>query len=263
MNYQRLIITFLLLNFPTFFSHALDIDSIGIKIKESGIYVLHRVDARETLYALSHRYGTSEESIVDNNNIIGNSLSVGMVLQIPWQHGLMHAVQAGETLYSISRLYQVPIEQVKQLNDLSSDELKIGMSLNILLPAESIQAIQSNYSNEEKIAVREVKIEVSEEKKEVRSEDIVPVKENGIAAVIDGTSDTKKYLALHRTAPVGTIMRVRNEMTNLSVFVRVVGKLPDTGTNNNLLIRLSKAAQEALGALDDKFRVELSYIPNQ
>lgn len=256
MNYKRLIIAFLLLNFPTFFSNALDIDSIGIKIKESGIYILHRVDARETLYALSHRYGTSEESIVDNNNITGNSLSVGMVLQIPWQHGLTHAVQAGETLYSISRLYQVPIEQIKQLNDLSSDELKIGMSLSILLPAESIPATQSNYSTE-------AKKEVRSEEKEVRSEDVVPVKENGIAAVIDGTSDTKKYLALHRIAPVGTIMRVRNEMTNLSVFVRVVGKLPDTGTNNNLLIRLSKAAQEALGALDDKFRVELSYIPNQ
>lgn len=256
MNYKQLTIAFLLLNFPTFFSHALDIDSIGIKIKESGIYVLHRVDARETLYALSHRYGTSEESIVDNNNIIGNSLSVGMVLQIPWQHGLTHTVQAGETLYSISRLYQVPIEQVKQLNDLSSDELKVGMSLGILLPAESIPTTQSTYSTEDKKEVRE-------ENKEGRSEDVVPVKENGIAAVIDGTSDTKKYLALHRTAPVGTIMRVRNEMTNLSVFVRVVGKLPDTGTNNNLLIRLSKAAQEALGALDDKFRVELSYIPNQ
>ena len=84
-----------------------------------------------------------------------------------------------------------------------------------------------------------------------------------MAAVIDGNSDTRKYLALHPTAPVGTIMRVRNEMTNLSVFVRVVGKLPDTGANNNVLIRLSPAAQEALGALDGKFRVELSYLASQ
>ena len=84
-----------------------------------------------------------------------------------------------------------------------------------------------------------------------------------MAAVIDGNSDTKKYLALHRTAPIGTIMRVRNEMTNLSVFVRVVGKLPNTGANNNVLLRLSQAAQEALGALDGKFRVEVSYVPYQ
>jgi hypothetical protein len=58
-------------------------------------------------------------------------------------------------------------------------------------------------------------------------------------------------------------MRVRNEMTNLSVFVRVVGKLPATGANNNVLIRLSTAAQAALGALDEKVRVEVSYVPSQ
>ena len=99
--------------------------------------------------------------------------------------------------------------------------------------------------------------------KPVNKRDLKPVTENGIAAVIDGTTDSKKYLALHPTAPVGTIMRVRNEMTKLSVFVRVVGQLPATGANNNILIRLSPAAQEALGALDNKFRVELSYVPNQ
>jgi LysM repeat protein len=330
MDCKRLVIACSLLCISTFFSYASDVDSIGIKSEESGIYVLHKVDAQETLYALSRRYGTSVESIVDNNQINGNSLSVGSVLRIPWHHGLTHMVQAGETLYSLSKLYQVPVEQVMELNDLSSNELEVGMSLSIVRKKEPVPTIPtkglpptwhvvgtketlygiskayeislndlkrwnhltSNYVQAGDTLVLSEAMEApidrtrqvnqfgaaestttatpsappeypTEEKKVVKSKDVAPVKENGMAAVIDGDSDTKKYLALHRTASVGTIMRIRNEMTNLSVFVRVVGKLPDTGTNNNILLRLSKAAQEALGALDSKFRVELSYVPNQ
>jgi len=41
----------------------------------------------------------------------------------------------------------------------------------------------------------------------------------------------------------------------------VVGRLPNTGDNNNVLLKLSQAAQQGLGALDNRFRVEISYIP--
>jgi rare lipoprotein A (peptidoglycan hydrolase) len=69
------------------------------------------------------------------------------------------------------------------------------------------------------------------------------------------------FLALHRTAPVGTIMQVRNQMNDLSVFVKVIGKLPDTGANDKVIVKLSKKAYERLAALDKRFRVELSYMP--
>ena len=334
MRYQRLISTISILYFSVTFLHASDIDSIGIKKEEGEIFVLHRVDAQETLYSLSRRYGASIDAIVENNQITGNSLSVGTVLSIPWQHAVTHTVKAGETLYSISKLYTVSQEQIKEANSLKGNQLEIGMILTIVskvktsvnsgnLPIATDQHVVGNsetlYSISKKygVSLQELKawnslqnnnvqvgdtlslIQIPESSKlalpsdensnlgitststvfspanqEVsstpstnreinRSVDVVPVKENGIAAVIDGNSETKKYLALHRTASVGTIMRVRNEMTNLSVFVRVVGKLPDTGSNNNVLLRLSQAAQEALGALDGKFRVEVSYVPNQ
>ena len=52
--------------------------------------------------------------------------------------------------------------------------------------------------------------------------------QTGLAELIEGTSGNRKYLALHRNAPVGTIMKVKNEMNNREVFVRVMGKLPET-----------------------------------
>lgn len=92
------------------------------------------------------------------------------------------------------------------------------------------------------------------------SELVARVTESGLAATIDNNG-TDKYLALHKTAPVGTIMQVKNSMNGQSVYVRVIGKLPDTGENNNVLVRLSPRAVQKLGTADQRFRVETSYVP--
>ena len=85
--------------------------------------------------------------------------------------------------------------------------------------------------------------------------------ESGLAEVIQGTEDSKKFLALHRSLPVGTILMVKNEMNNEIVFVRVLGKLPDTGSNENIVIKISQAAYNRLKGVGQRFRVQLSYIP--
>ncbi|WP_052733050.1 DPBB and LysM peptidoglycan-binding domain-containing protein [Hymenobacter terrenus] len=105
----------------------------------------------------------------------------------------------------------------------------------------------------------------AEEDKEERtpsraSEVLARVVESGLGAPIE-RSVTDKYLALHKTAPVGTIMQVKNSMNGQSVYVRVIGKLPDTGENNNILVRLSPRAVQKLGTADSRFRVETNYIP--
>ena len=111
--------------------------------------------------------------------------------------------------------------------------------------------------------------EKEKEKEETREESHTPTRasellnrvvENGLGAPIENNV-TDKYLALHKTAPVGTIMQVKNSMNGQSVYVRVIGKLPNTGENNNILVRLSPRAVQKLGTTDAKFRVETNYIP--
>jgi hypothetical protein len=56
-----------------------------------------------------------------------------------------------------------------------------------------------------------------------------------------------------------TIMRIRNEENDITVFARVVGVLPNTGDNNKLIIKVSKAAFDQLRAVNSRFPVEVSY----
>ncbi|MBK7855996.1 MAG: peptidoglycan-binding protein, partial [Bacteroidetes bacterium] len=67
--------------------------------------------------------------------------------------------------------------------------------------------------------------------------------ETGMAAWIkDGSLNQNKYYALHRTAPLGTIVKVNNRMNGEYVFVKVVGQLPDSGDNEKQIIKISEAA---------------------
>jgi rare lipoprotein A (peptidoglycan hydrolase) len=81
-----------------------------------------------------------------------------------------------------------------------------------------------------KTEVKEQTIRISES---VKNSD--EISQNGLAELIEGTEGNRKYLALHRTAPVGTILKVRNEMNNREVFVRVMGKLPTRHEPTNWL----------------------------
>ncbi len=86
------------------------------------------------------------------------------------------------------------------------------------------------------------------------------VSSSGVAEMIDGADDSGKYLALHRTAPIGTLVQVRNEFNNQSLWVKVIGRLPNTGVNDKILVKLSTQAFAKLSPDDRRFRAEVSYI---
>lgn len=193
-----------------------------------------------------------------------------------------HIVAASETLYSISKKYGISTEDLKKLNQLNSNELSIGQKLILSASAEEKDTPSQLVSTDEEPLEEDIK-EKETEQEEIEEEvpiDTLYVKtdnsrfkerkekignlnktiEEGFAMKIQRTGDTRRYLALHRTARIGTIIEVKNQMNNLSIFARVVGKLPETGINRNVLIRVSSAAYEKLKALDAKIPVEIGYV---
>ncbi|MDH4058878.1 MAG: LysM peptidoglycan-binding domain-containing protein, partial [Cyclobacteriaceae bacterium] len=177
---------------------------------------------------------------------------------------LVHTVAMKETLFSISRQYNISVQQLKEWNGLSSEELNIGQLLFVSQPVYSVGIQQESpvveptpQNQTQTIAQPQDPSSVIIISESVKDKD--EVKEAGLAELIEGTEGNRKYLALHRTLPVGTIIKVRNEMNNREVFVRIVGQLPDTALTNKLIIKISKSAYDRLGAIDPRFRVEVTY----
>jgi LysM repeat protein len=183
----------------------------------------------------------------------------------------IHTVESGETLYSLSDKYKVSVEDLRKWNSLSSYQLSLGQKLYIQNPdalmvdVEEEGQIQKNPKLNKNVDLTE-----NPQKQDTKAyftveEEDMPkidkIKEQGVAEVIEGSEGTEKYLALHRTAKIGTIMQVRNDLNDQIVFVRVLGKLPNTGVDEKVIIRISKKAFEKLGGVDYKFPVEISYLP--
>lgn len=187
------------------------------------------------------------ETTPNTTNIPGNWIS--------------HTVSQGETLYSIARQYEAKVDDLMIWNNLTSNDLSVGQKLkvgreqNANVPVIT-SSIPVKVNNERSEAVLATNPEVVSRNEDTAYKNI---KQTGLAEVIEGTGNHKKYLVLHREAPVGTIMRVRNEENDVTIFARVVGKLPETGDNSKLVIKLSKAAYDQLRAVNARFPVEISY----
>lgn len=352
-------------------------DSVGVEKINGQSFIIHQVEEKETLFAISRRYKTPVNEIVQNNDELKSGLKIGQRIRIPFVEksaiptgAKLHNVAPGETMFSIARSYSVTVNDLMAWNDLKGNDLSVGQALIIrgVAEAEQENAVPeppkvaetspivekkpspptTRQTTEQKsntpasasastgtsmttggwithqvtqgqtlfsIAKQyEAKVEdliewnglssntlslgqslkvgrdktttvptVTSPTPAPRNEERTPastgspantsagttttssstayknLKETGQAEVIEGTGNHKKYLVLHRTAPVGTIMRIRNEENDITVFARVVGVLPDTGDNSKLLIKVSKAAYDQLKAVNSRFPVEVSY----
>jgi LysM repeat protein len=251
----------------------------------------HVVAAKETLFSIAKQYSVTIDELKKANNLTSNELSLGQSLVIPKKNVVeerpklmetksvsgTHTVQSGQTMYSIARQYNVTVDQLKQWNNMTDNELKLGQVLfltqpkyNVQQPTEVRQTVVIERPIEKPIekpmetsAVKAVEKVVDKPVTETAvikiSENVAgsdEVKESGLAELMDGTDGNRKYLAQHRTAKAGSILKVRNEANNKEVFVRVMGPLAAGGSAT--VIRISKSAFDRLGA-ENNFKAEVTY----
>ena len=179
---------------------------------------------------------------------------------------ISHIVKPGESLFLLAKMYGSSIEELVKWNGLTSNNIKVGQTLQVGRAATTTASTNTIASEE---VVEEVKSEptvtvpIAEPKQESSAPNtsggFTNTRESGLAEVIPGTEANKKYLVLHRNAPIGTVIRIKNEENDLTIFARVVGVLPETGDNSKVLIKLSKAAFEQLKGVNTRFPVEILY----
>ena len=86
--------------------------------------------------------------------------------------------------------------------------------------------------------------------------------EKGTAVFFEKGGKSNAYLAFHNATPRGTIIKVFNPGTSKTIYVKVLGPVPDTKLYANSVIGICDAAKEALGITDTKAWVELTFPAN-
>ncbi|WP_341225608.1 LysM peptidoglycan-binding domain-containing protein [uncultured Arcticibacterium sp.] len=252
-------------------------DSLVSQNDSNKKFLEHKVSSDETLYSLLRKYNcTADEVFSANPSLHGSSnIYVNQIIKFPTavpntsivssrkasevntegEISTVHHVRAKETLYSISKQYNVDIEKLKSINKIQENEISIGQTL----------IIRSSLKNYEEHIAKSVSSRFPDNK--IPEKFVVPnapmgekISEIGIAELISTDRSSTRMLALHKTAPLGSLMTVKNEATGDRIVVKVIGKLPDTGNNANTIVRLSPTAFYKLNPKDIKFRAEVAYF---
>jgi peptidoglycan endopeptidase LytF len=171
---------------------------------------------------------------------------------------VVHTVASNETMYSIASKYNLTLDQLKAKNNLSANSLYVGQKLLISgqYPVKSEErSVAESTDNDTAEAVKSPSLRLPPS-----HYGLSQVDEKGMGVFItDPDLDSSKMLVLHRTAPVGTIIQVTNPMTKRVTYAKVVGKFTENESTKDVIIVMTKAVADALGALDKRFLCNLTY----
>lgn len=213
---------------------------------------VHIVGPKETLYSLARQYNITVDQLREWNKLEGNDLRIGQSLYV--------AKPGSEAATAV--VTPVIVATQEPVRTGTPDKISTPAEQTTSQNATTTTVPQNNSSNQTiktepvvtQPVVTQAPIRITEP---VKGND--EISEAGLAELIEGTEGNRKYLALHRTAPIGSILKVKNEMNNREVFVRVTGKLPDTAMTDKIVIKVSRSAYDRLGAIDPRFRVQVTY----
>jgi LysM repeat protein len=304
------------------------VDSVGVERVGGKVFIIHKVNQGQTMFAVVRRYGTTIHALREANPGMSDQIQMGQTIRVPYTpkgntkevkkeevkvaevakpaeapakvtivttpaasasttpaptsapsvavapNGI-HKVEAGQTLYRVAVKYGVLMADLRRWNNLTDDNLKDGQELIVSekagqktvapAPAPAPKVVATTVVKDSVRSKAAVAEKVVKPVEEVAPPKVVSGKrksESGLAEVIETDESTSKFLGLHRTAPIGALVEVLNEYNQEKIIVRVIGRIPDTSINDDIVIKLSSRAFEKVSPNSKRFRAVVSYLDN-
>ena len=281
MNSKNLIL-FILLCLGIMSAFGSPVDSLGLKKDNNKTYIVYKVENKQPLHSILKHFNLSLTEFKQINPEVNIPINAGEIIFIPIHYldeatnaliapvkpvekvvtkkqeeikstetGI-HVVSAKQSLLTIANLYKVTMADIRKWNNLTSDVLKEGQRLLVEAPKNLVIDKSTLLGSKNDKGVEELKSESKE------SDGLKKTIETGIAELIEVPDNSGKYLALHKSAPIGTLVLVKNLANNHSRWVKVLGRVPNS--DGKLIIKLSPKAFERLNAVDKRIRAEISYL---
>ncbi|RZK18622.1 MAG: LysM peptidoglycan-binding domain-containing protein [Pedobacter sp.] len=245
----------------------------------------HTVLRNETIFTVAKQYGVTAYQLRKLNNLPDNAITIGQVLKVPGgivtdvqvpkekqvepakevpltnskDESFIHTVATGENIFSIAKKYNLTAFQIRTANKLSDNSIKVDQKLIIPKPPQPKSVNDASKEDQESepdsTMVKDPKL-----RRDPSVYGLSQIDEKGAAVwIADADLDGSKMLVLHRTAPVGRVIKITNPMTNKTTFAKVVGKFTENESTKDVIIVMTKAVADSLGALDKRFFCNLTY----
>lgn len=232
---------------------------------EVAVPLYHKVEAAETLFQLSNNYNkVSVASLKAWNKLKTDAVSPGQFIIIGY-------LKVKKELSAFAQqATKIPVENREPV-------IVKEVTTTIAVPvAETPKTKKEEIVKKKSEIIEETKkIEVEKPVKPSNTNLAVDVKtgvfkssfldsgneEKGTAGVFKSTSgwEDGKYYCLQNNASQGSIVKITNVATGKSIYAKVLDVMPDLKQNDNLAIRISNAAADALGAGSANFECKINY----
>lgn len=192
----------------------------------------YRVVVGDNLFQLSSRAGVSPELLTLWNGTVAGGLRPGRALLVGWVRYDRASVEAGEISVIYPDAVPKPVDTAEMITFPEMEEP----------PKAAVPPLEREW-NEQTVDGQNV------------------VTEKGTVGFfnINASVSGADVYAFHNAAARGTIMRVRNINNDRSIFVKVLGPLPETKQYAGCVLGLSDGAKAALGVQENKAFCEMSY----
>jgi LysM repeat protein len=228
--------------------------------KQGSFPVYHKVQKKETLYFISKLYpGATIADIKKWNKLEGDGLSEGTDLIVGYSDTRPATAATPEPVKEtpsnpvVTKTAPVVKEpEVKKEEPVVKEEPVKKEVVKKETPKEEVRNVTGKNFNGG--AFKNLYEQQASAKKST-------AEEKGPAGIFKSTSgwEDGKYYCLTNTAPAGTIVKVTNNATQRSVYAKVLDLIPDLKQNTGMVIRISNAAAEELGASGDSFDCTLTF----
>ncbi|NJO87084.1 MAG: hypothetical protein HC821_03460 [Lewinella sp.] len=251
------------------------VDSVFLTEQSNGqLFFQHGLVAGQTLYSLAKFYGLTLEEVYFLNPRLRAAYKPGDEVRVsvppiairvfvPYDSIDFFApvyleVRPGQTIYGlVNRTLKISDERPLLANNPKLDISNLRPGQQLFLGWLSLKGINS----ETQLPVADpMLLRNSSLKKqwEEQSKGKKLVSETGKAAwTKDG--DPNAFLALHRTAPIGSCVEVMDKRTGRTYYCRVVGRVPAQVYDNNVQLVVSPLLVKAFNVRDKFFYVQVKH----
>lgn len=228
----------------------------------------------ESLYRAGKYFGLSMDDVYLLNPRFNIGYSPGDEVKIPLPHPAIkpyipydsinyfcpvyYTFKKGETIYGLThRTLKLESEEQLYLNNpgLTAQTVKVGQML--FIGWLSIDGISSEMQGEledpyvrQNTALRK-QWGVSSKGKRLSTQ-------KGKAAWTRA-GDRNKFMALHRTAEINSLIEIMDKRTGKTLYCRVVGRIPDQVYDQNVQVVVSPLLVKAFGVRDKFFYVQVKH----
>lgn len=222
----------------------------------------HVVKKGETLYSISKRYGLKVNEFIKANPVLAKTpnVRIGQTLVVPAKgkeqtfYKPVYVPSTPDTPYREEDVRPRNTSILKSQAIIEQDKIAPEKPLAVETSKPLVTSLRTNSTNASEYPV--IFNQYANIGFKIR-------KNKGAANYLADATSGNQHLAFYNGAETGSVIRVTNLMNKKTVFVKVVGKVPPTDASQEITLKLSNTAAQDLGAIDEKFLVEVaSYSSN-